>query len=114
MLIDILNGSKVQEEDPVYFFPALGSAQKCRGYLFLLASLSSKEISNPSDVGLVGPTEDAVKALLAYGLRTTDHHRFSEVDDDDDDDSSQVWDVRLARLQILQFRNRAIPSSYLL
>jgi hypothetical protein len=52
MLIDILNGSKVQEEDPVYFFPALGSAQKCRGYLFLLASLSSKEISNPSDVGL--------------------------------------------------------------
>jgi hypothetical protein len=203
MLIDILNGSKVQEEDPVYFFPALGSAQKCRGYLFLLASLSSKEISNPSDVGLseelhqtewivedklkqfhlsrllwflvsfseksvlemygilirkrnyqaaldfadshgldkdevlksqwlnssqgvneiniflanikdtnfvlsecvhrVGPTEDAVKALLAYGLRITDHHRFSQVDDDD---SSQVWDVRLARLQILQFRDR--------
>ncbi|WJX34291.1 hypothetical protein P8452_22417 [Trifolium repens] len=203
MLIDILNGSKVQEEDPVYFFPALGSAQKCRGYLFLLASLSSKEISSPSDVGLseelhqtewivedklkqfhlsrllwflvsfseksvlemygilirkrnyqaalefadshgldkdevlksqwlnssqgvneiniflanikdtnfvlsecvhrVGPTEDAMKALLAYGLRITDHHRFSEVDDDD---SSQVWDVRLARLQILQFRDR--------
>ncbi|KAI5405491.1 MAG2-interacting protein 2 isoform X1 [Lathyrus oleraceus] len=203
MLIDILNGSKVQEEDPTHFFPALGRAQKCRGYLFLLASLSSKERSSPSDFGFseelhqtewivedrlkqfhlsrllwflvsfseksipemygllirkrsyqaaldfadrhgldkdevlksqwlnssqgvneiniflanikdknfvlsecvhrVGPTEDAVKALLAYGLRITDHHRFSEVDDDD---SSHVWDVRLARLQILQFRDR--------
>lgn len=203
MLIDILNGSKVQEEDPAHFFPALGRAQKCRGYLFLLASLSSKERSSPSDFGFseelhqtewivedrlkqfhlsrllwflvsfseksipemygllirkrsyqaaldfadrhgldkdevlksqwlnssqgvneiniflanikdknfvlsecvhrVGPTEDAVKALLAYGLRITDHHRFSEVDDDD---SSHVWDVRLARLQILQFRDR--------
>ncbi|KAI5394824.1 hypothetical protein KIW84_061441 [Lathyrus oleraceus] len=50
-----------------------------------------------------GPTEDAVKDLLAYGPRITDHHRFSEVDDDD---SSHVWDVRLARLQILQFRDR--------
>ncbi|KAI5424156.1 hypothetical protein KIW84_030391 [Lathyrus oleraceus] len=30
-----------------------------------------------------GPTEDAVKALLAYGPHITDHHRFSEVDDDD-------------------------------
>lgn len=203
MLIDILNGSKVQEEDPAYFFPALGRAQKCRGYLFLLASLSSKETSSPSDFALsedllqtewivedrlkqfhlsrllwflvsfseksvpemygllirkrnyqaaldfadshgldkdevlksqwlnssqgvneiniflanikdrnfvvfecvhrIGPTEDAVKALLAYGLRITDHNRFSEVDNDD---SSEVWDVRLARLQILQYKDR--------
>ncbi|KAI5419931.1 hypothetical protein KIW84_043916 [Lathyrus oleraceus] len=203
MLIDILNGSKVQEEYPAHFFPALGRAQKCRGYLFLLVSLSSKERSSPSDFGFseelhqtkwivedrlkqfhlsrllwflvsfseksipemygllirkrsyqaaldfadrhgldkdevlksqwlnssqgvneiniflanikdkkfvlsecvhrVVPTEDAVKASLAYGLRITDHHRFSEVDDDD---SSHVWDVRLAKLQILQFRDR--------
>lgn len=202
MLIDILNGSKVQEEDPAYFFPALGRAQKCRGYLFLLASLSSKETSSPdfalsedllqtewivedrlkqfhlsrllwflvsfseksvpemygllirkrnyqaaldfadshgldkdevlksqwlnSSQGVneiniflanikdrnfvvfecvhrIGPTEDAVTALLAYGLRITDHYRFSEVDSDD---SSEVWDVRLARLQILQYKDR--------
>lgn len=203
MLIDILNGSKVQEEDPAYFLPVLERAQKYKGCLFLLASLSSKERFTPSDFGstdewhhtewiiedrlkqfhlsgllwfLVSfseksvpemygiliskksyqaaldfadshgldkdevlksqwlnssqgvneiniylanikdrnfvhsecvdrilPTEDAVKALLAYGLRITDHHRFSEVDDDN---SSQVWDVRLARLQILQFRDR--------
>ncbi|XP_020232050.1 MAG2-interacting protein 2 [Cajanus cajan] len=203
MLIDILNGFKVPEEDPVYFLPVLGRAPKYKGYVFLLASLSSKENHNPSDFGSteelhqtewiiddrlsqihlsrllwhlvsfteksvpemydiliskkrfeaaldfadshgldkdkvlksqwlnssqgvneiniflsnikdrnfvlsecvdrIGPTEDAVKALLAYGLRITDHHRFSEVDDDN---SSQVWDIRLARLQILQFRDR--------
>ncbi|TKY74056.1 MAG2-interacting protein 2 [Spatholobus suberectus] len=203
MLIDILNGSKVPEEDPAYFLPVLERAPKYKGYVFLLASLSSKERHNPSDFGSteelhqtewiiedrlnqfhlsrllwhlvsvteksvpemydiliskkryqaaldfadshgldkdkvlksqwlnssqgvneinnflsnikdshfvlsecvdrIGPTEDAVKALLAYGLRITDHHRFSEVDDDN---SRQVWDIRLARLQILQFRDR--------
>ncbi|RDX93389.1 MAG2-interacting protein 2, partial [Mucuna pruriens] len=203
MLIDILNGSKVLEEDPAYFLPVLERAPKYKGYVFLLASLSSKERYNPSDFGLaeelhqtewiiedrfnqfhlsrllwhlvsfneksipemydiliskkryqdaldfadshgldkdkvlksqwlnssqgvneinnfltnikdrdfvlsecvdrIGPTEDTVKALLAYGLRITDHHRFSEVDDDN---ASQVWDIRLARLQILQFRDR--------
>ncbi|KAJ1383090.1 WD40-repeat-containing domain superfamily, partial [Sesbania bispinosa] len=169
MLIDILNGSKVQEEDPAYFLPVLERTQKYNGYLFLLASLSSKERYSPDfgsgdglhqtewiiedrlkqfhlsrllwflisfseksvpemysiliskknyqaaldfadghgldkdEVLKIGPTEDAVKALLAYGLRITDHHKFSEVDDDN---SSQVWDVRLARLQILQYRDR--------
>lgn len=203
MLIDILNGSKVQEEDPAYFLPVLERALKYKGCLFLLTSPSSQEIKKPSDFGSadelqqiewitedkfnqshfsrllwclisfaeksvpemygvliskkryqaaldfadshgldkdevlksqwlnsnqglneiniflsnikdrdfvlsecverIGPTEDAVKALLAYGLRITDHHRFSEVDDDN---SSQVWDARLARLQILQFRDR--------
>lgn len=203
VLIDILNGSKIHEEDPAYFLPVLERAQKYNGYLFLLASLSSKERSSLSDYGLsdelhqtewivedrlkefhlssllwflvsfseksvpemygiliskkryqaaldfadrhgldkdevlksqwlnsshgvneikmflsnikdrnfvlsecvdrIGQTEDAVKALLAYGLRITVQHRFSEVDDNN---SSQIWDARLARLQILQFRDR--------
>ncbi|KAG5019237.1 hypothetical protein JHK87_015092 [Glycine soja] len=203
MLIDILNGSKVPEEDPAYYLPVLERAPKYKGYAFLLASQSSIERNNPSDFGSteklhqtewiiedrlnqfhlsrllwnlvsfteksvpeiygiliskkkyqaaldfadshgldkdkvlksqwlnsshgvneiniflsnvndrdfvlsecvdrIGPSEDAEKALLAYGLRITDHHRFSEVDDDN---SSQVWDSRLARLQILQFRDR--------
>ncbi|KAK7282539.1 hypothetical protein RIF29_11407 [Crotalaria pallida] len=202
MLIDILNGSKVQEEDPAYFLPVLERAPKYKGCLFLLACPSTLESYIPSDLGAtdelnqkewitedrinqlhfsrllwclisfaeksipemyniliskkryqaaldfadshgldkdevlksqwlnssqglneiniflsnikdrdfvlsecvdrIGPTEDAVKALLAYGLRITDHHRFSEVEDN----SSQLWDVRLARLQILQFSDR--------
>lgn len=50
----------------------------------------------------VGPTEDAAKALLEYGLRLTSHYRFSEPDGE----SSQIWDFRMARLQLLQFRDR--------
>lgn len=203
MLIDILDGSKVQEDDPACFMPVLEKVPKSKGHQFLLASSSSQEKYNPSDVGVtdelhqmewiiedsfnqfhfssldwclisfseksisemysmliskkrfldalkfadshgldkdevlksqwlnssqgfneinmflsnikgrdfilsecinrIGPTEDAVKALLAYGLRITDQYRFSEVDYHN---GSQVWDIRLARLRLLQFRDR--------
>ncbi|KAA8544424.1 hypothetical protein F0562_022436 [Nyssa sinensis] len=54
-------------------------------------------------VDRVGSTEDAVRALLAYGLRLTNHCRFSE---SEDDECSQIWDFRLVRLKLLQFRDR--------
>lgn len=54
-------------------------------------------------VDKVGPTEDAVKALFEIGLRLTNHYRFSE---QEDYECSQIWDFRLARLQLLQFRDR--------
>ncbi|KAI4307064.1 hypothetical protein L6164_030294 [Bauhinia variegata] len=203
MLVDILTGSKLQDEDPAYLMPVLERPWKSKGHVFLLANSSSQEGYNPSDFGStdelhqiewitedrfnqfpfsslqwclisfseksipemysvfirkkryqaalnfadshgldkdevlksqwlnssqglneinmflsnirdrdfvlsecvhrIGPTEDAVKALLAYGLRITDQLRFSEIDDHN---SSQVWDVRLARLQLLQFRDK--------
>lgn len=203
MLIDIADGSKVQEDDPVYFMPALEKAPKSNGHQFLLASLSTQGKYNPSEDGAtdelhqldwvtedtynqfhfsrlhwclisfseksvsemysmliskkrfqdalsfadnhgldkdevlksqwlnssqgfneinlflsnikdrdfilsecidrIGPTEDAVKALLEYGLRITDQNRFSDIDNPND---SQVWDIRLVRLRLLQFRDR--------
>lgn len=51
----------------------------------------------------VGPTEDAMRALLACGLRATDQYRFPGIEDCE---RSQIWDFRLARLQLLQFRDR--------
>jgi hypothetical protein len=54
-------------------------------------------------VDKVGPTEDAVKALLSYGLHVTDQFCFSE---SNSDKGSQIWDFRIARLQLLQFRDR--------
>ncbi|KAL9337242.1 hypothetical protein Peur_069011 [Populus x canadensis] len=54
-------------------------------------------------VDKVGPTEDAVKALLSYGLHVTDQFCFSE---SKSDKGSQIWDFRIARLQLLQFRDR--------
>lgn len=51
----------------------------------------------------VGPTEDAVRALLAYGLRLTDQYRFSE---SEHHENGQVWNFRISRLQLLQFNDR--------
>ncbi|XP_028806651.1 MAG2-interacting protein 2 isoform X2 [Neltuma alba] len=203
VLIDILDGSKVQEDDPAYFMPALEKAATSKGHQFLLASFLCQENYDSSDVvaldklqrmewvtedalnqihflrlhwclvsfseksisemydmlisrkrfrdalnfadsyGLdkdevlksqwvnsdqgsneintflskikdrdfvlsecverIGPTEDAVKALLAYGLRITDQNRFSEATYHN---NSQVWDIRMARLRLLQFKDR--------
>jgi len=68
-----------------------------------LSNIKDKDFVLSECVDRIGVTEDAVKALLDYGLRITDHHKFSIVDDDN---SSKVWNGRLARLQILQFRDR--------
>lgn len=54
-------------------------------------------------VDKVGPTEDAVRNLLAYGLRLTDKYRFSEPEDYE---CTQICDFRLSRLQLLQFNDR--------
>nr|GEW20582.1 MAG2-interacting protein 2 [Tanacetum cinerariifolium] len=51
----------------------------------------------------IGPTEDAMRALLAYGLQITDRYIFSE---GEDEEGSATWDFRLARLKLLQFRDR--------
>ncbi|KAM7274316.1 hypothetical protein ACFE04_028980 [Oxalis oulophora] len=53
-------------------------------------------------VDKVGPTEEATKALITYGLHITNRYGFLE----SKDDCSQVWNFRLARLQLLQFRDR--------
>ncbi|XP_027903385.1 MAG2-interacting protein 2 isoform X3 [Vigna unguiculata] len=69
----------------------------------ILSNIKDKNFVLSECVDRIGVTEDAVKALLDYGLRITDHHKFSVVDDDN---SSKVWNLRLARLKILQFRDR--------
>ncbi|KAK6155559.1 hypothetical protein DH2020_009807 [Rehmannia glutinosa] len=54
-------------------------------------------------VDKVGPTEDAMRTLLSLGLRLTDSYRISE---SEDNENGQIWNVRLARLKIIQFRDR--------
>ncbi|XP_052190768.1 MAG2-interacting protein 2 isoform X2 [Diospyros lotus] len=51
----------------------------------------------------VGPTEDAVRALIALGLHLTDQYRFSETGTNE---NTQIWNFRLARLKLLQFRDK--------
>lgn len=49
-----------------------------------------------------GSTEEAARALLEYGLLLTNQYVFS----DSDDDSDAVWDFRMSRLELLQYRDR--------
>ncbi|XP_042982189.1 MAG2-interacting protein 2 [Carya illinoinensis] len=71
----------------------------------------NKYLSNIKDQGFVisecvdkvGPTEDAVRNLLAYGLRITNKYRFSEPEERE---CNQICDFRLSRLQLLQFNDR--------
>ncbi|KAH9606498.1 hypothetical protein KSS87_016442 [Heliosperma pusillum] len=51
----------------------------------------------------VGHTEDAVRALLSFGLNLTNRYRFSQAELDT---SNLVWDFRLSRLQLLLFQDR--------
>lgn len=68
-------------------------------------------LSNIKDIGFilsecvdkVGPTEDAVKALIAYGMHVTDQSRFTA---SRDHEGSHIWHFRMARLRLLQFRDR--------
>uniref|UniRef100_A0A0A0M3A9 Sec39 domain-containing protein n=1 Tax=Cucumis sativus TaxID=3659 RepID=A0A0A0M3A9_CUCSA len=51
----------------------------------------------------VGPTEDTVKAMLDYGLKLTNRYQFLDVEDLE---SNEIWSFRLARLRLLQFKDR--------
>ncbi|KAK9665193.1 hypothetical protein RND81_14G096400 [Saponaria officinalis] len=51
----------------------------------------------------VGRSEDAVRALLSFGLNLTNRYKFSQAICDTSD---QAWDFRLSRLQLLLFKDR--------
>ncbi|KAA0038366.1 MAG2-interacting protein 2 [Cucumis melo var. makuwa] len=51
----------------------------------------------------VGPTEDTVKAMLDYGMKLTNRYQFLDVEDLE---SNEIWSFRLARLRLLQFKDR--------
>ncbi|XP_072965166.1 MAG2-interacting protein 2 isoform X1 [Typha angustifolia] len=53
-------------------------------------------------VNRVAPTEAVLKALISYGLRITDQYKFS---DSDDKIQSSIWEFRMLRLQLLQYRD---------
>ncbi|XP_040385831.1 MAG2-interacting protein 2 isoform X2 [Oryza brachyantha] len=49
-------------------------------------------------INKVGPTENALKALLSFGLRITDHFKFS-----DDSIDGSAWHCRIIRLRLLRY-----------
>lgn len=51
----------------------------------------------------VGTTEENVQALLSHGLRISDQYDFSN---SNISNCSSIWNIRILRLQLLQFRDR--------
>ncbi|WOK95367.1 MAG2-interacting protein 2 [Canna indica] len=54
-------------------------------------------------VNRVGMTEEIAQALLSHGLRISCQYEFSN---SDISYSSSIWNIRMLRLQLLQFRDR--------
>lgn len=69
----------------------------------LLSRIKDQDFVLSECLDRVGQTEDAVRTLLSYGLNLTNRCKFSDVEDEE---GSPSWDFRLARLKMLQFRDR--------
>ncbi|TVU51498.1 hypothetical protein EJB05_02930 [Eragrostis curvula] len=67
-----------------------------------LANIKDQVFVLSECVNKVGPTEAALRALLSFGLRITDHYKFSELDDSSE---GTAWETRIIRLRLLWHRD---------
>ncbi|XXG59701.1 hypothetical protein AAC387_Pa04g1737 [Persea americana] len=91
------------DRDEVFKSQWLHSIQGTDEINMLLSNIEDKKFVLSECVHKIGPTEDAMRALLSFGLRITDQYRFSE---SDDDGCSLIWHFRMVRLQLLQCRDK--------
>ncbi|XP_021753504.1 MAG2-interacting protein 2-like [Chenopodium quinoa] len=91
------------DKDQVFKSQWLHSAQGSDEVQMLLSNVKDEAFVLRECVERVGHTEDALRALLAYGLNLTNRYKFSEPESDL---CEHVWDSRLTRLQLLQFKDR--------
>ncbi|GMI71624.1 MAG2-interacting protein 2 [Hibiscus trionum] len=91
------------DRDEVLKSQWLCSGQGINDLNTLLSNIKDKVFVLSECVDKVGPSEEAVKALLAYGLQLTNCCKFSEPNYQE---GREIWDSRLARLQLLQFSDR--------
>ncbi|CAN6709321.1 unnamed protein product [Malus baccata var. baccata] len=91
------------DKDEVVKSQWLQSSQGTKEISTFLSKIKDKTFVLSECVDKVGPTEDAVRALLVYGLNLTNQYGFYE---SENDECSQIWNFRTARLQLLQFRDR--------
>ncbi|KAL6905903.1 hypothetical protein ACP4OV_003504 [Aristida adscensionis] len=67
-----------------------------------LSNIKDQKFVLSECVHKVGPTEAALRALLSFGLRITDHYKFSELDNSSE---GSAWDYRIVRLRLLWHRD---------
>lgn len=91
------------DKDEVLKSQWLSSAQGVKEINTILTTIQDKGFILSECVDKVGPTEDAMRTLLSFGLRLTDSYRFSE---SEDGENEQIWSFRLTRLKLLHYRDR--------
>lgn len=91
------------DKDQVYKSQWLHSEQGIDDVQMLLANIKDEAFLLGECVERVGQTEDAVRSVLQLGFNLTSRYKFSQPETDQCD---HIWDVRLSRLQLLQFRDR--------
>ncbi|PON72010.1 Sec39 domain containing protein [Parasponia andersonii] len=91
------------DKDEVIKSQWLHSSRGLNEITMYLSKIKDKVFILSECVDKVGPTEESVKALLEYGLHLTNQYTFSERQAAE---SAQIWDFRVARLKLLQFRDR--------
>jgi len=67
-----------------------------------LAKIKDQAFVLSECVNKVGPTEEALRALLSFGLHITDHYKFSGLDNSSE---GTTWDSRVIRLRLLRHRD---------
>ncbi|KAL6642432.1 hypothetical protein ACP70R_020613 [Stipagrostis hirtigluma subsp. patula] len=67
-----------------------------------LANIKDQVFVLSECVNKVGPTEAALRALLSFGLRITEHYKFLELDNGSE---GSAWDSRIVRLRLLWHRD---------
>ena len=91
------------DRDEVLKSQWLCSSQGINDLHTFLSNIKDKVFVLSECVDKVGPSEEAVKALLAYGLQLTNCYKFYE---SNNQECGEIWDFRMARLQLLQFSDR--------
>ncbi|KAG8381104.1 hypothetical protein BUALT_Bualt06G0087500 [Buddleja alternifolia] len=90
------------DKDEVLKSQWLSSIKGVREINTILSNIKDQSFVLAECVDKVGPTEDAVRTLLSFGLSLTDSYRFSE---SEGNESEQIWNFRLERLRLLQYRD---------
>ncbi|XP_068649778.1 MAG2-interacting protein 2 isoform X2 [Aristolochia californica] len=100
--LDFANHHKL-DMDEVFKSQWLSSDQGPNEIILYLSKVKDKSFVLSECLNKLGPTEEAVKASIAHGLHITDRYRFLE---HEDGQSSEVWNFRKVRLQLLQCKDR--------
>lgn len=91
------------DKDEVIKAQWLNSCYGVQDVDLFLSKISDRMFALSECIEKVGPTEGAVKALLSYGIHITEDYLFSNFNNEE---SCLLWDFWVARLQLLQYRDK--------